>query len=107
LGINTQKTKITVLVSATAMVGASVSLAGTIGFIGLVVPHILRLAIGPNHKDLLPLSALAGATLLNVADVLSRILLPPTEIPIGIITAVIGTPVLIGIILKQKKHIFA
>ena len=107
LGINTHKTKITVLVSATAMVGASVSLAGAIGFIGLVIPHILRLAIGPNHKDLLPLSALAGATLLNVADTLSRVLLPPTEIPIGIITAVIGTPVLIGIILKQKKLIFA
>lgn len=106
LGINTHKTKITVLVSATAMVGASVSLAGAIGFIGLVIPHILRLAIGPNHKDLLPLSALAGATLLNVADVLSRVLLPPTEIPIGIITAVIGTPVLIGIIIKQKKLIF-
>jgi iron complex transport system permease protein len=107
LGINTHRTKIIVLICSTAMVGASVSLAGVIGFVGLVIPHILRLSLGPNHTHLLPLSALAGACLLTLADILSRILLPPTEIPIGIITAVIGTPVLIGIILKQKKIIFA
>lgn len=107
MGVNTQRVKLIVLVCATAMVGASVSFVGSVGFVGLVVPHILRLIVGPNHIHLLPMSALSGAILLVFADLLSRVLLPPTEIPIGIITAIIGTPVLIGIIVKQKKFIFA
>jgi len=106
LGINIKRTKIIVLLCSTAMVGAVVAFAGVIGFVGLVIPHILRLIIGPNHQALMPLSALAGAVLLSLADLASRILLPPTEIPIGIITSLIGTPVLLIIILKQKRSLF-
>lgn len=107
LGINIKRTKIVVLLCSTAMVGACVAFAGVIGFVGLIIPHILRLIIGPNHHSLMPLSALAGALLLCLADLTSRTLLPPTEIPIGIITALIGTPVLLIIILKQKRSLFA
>lgn len=106
LGINIKRTKMIVLLCSTAMVGASVAFAGVIGFVGLVIPHILRLIIGPNHKSLMPLSALAGALLVCLADLTSRTLLPPTEIPIGIITSLIGTPVLLAIILKQKRTLF-
>lgn len=107
LGINIKRTKIVVLLCSTAMVGACVAFTGVIGFVGLVIPHILRLIIGPNHNALMPLSALAGALLVCLADLTSRTLLPPTEIPIGIITSLIGTPVLMGIILKQKRSLFA
>jgi len=106
LGVNIKRTKIIVLLCSTAMVGAVVAFAGVIGFVGLVIPHILRLIIGPNHNALMPLSALAGAVLLSLADLASRTLLPPTEIPIGIITSLIGTPVLLIIILKQKRSLF-
>lgn len=107
LGINIKRTKVIVLLCATAMVGACVAFSGVIGFVGLVIPHILRLMIGPDHKALMPLSALAGALLVCLADLTSRVLLPPTEIPIGIITSLIGTPVLLMIILKQKRSLFA
>lgn len=107
LGINIRRTKITVLLCSTAMVGASVAFAGVIAFVGLVIPHIMRMLVGPGHRALLPVSAIAGATLLCFADLLSRTLLPPTEIPVGIITALMGTPVLIAILLKQKKNLFS
>lgn len=107
LGINIKRTKAVVLLCSTAMVGACVAFTGVIGFVGLVIPHILRLIIGPNHNALMPLSALAGALLVCLADLASRTLLPPTEIPIGIITSLIGTPVLLGIILKQKRSLFS
>lgn len=106
LGINIKRTKIIVLLCSTAMVGACVAFTGVISFVGLVIPHILRLIIGPNHNALMPLSALAGALLVCLADLSSRTLLPPTEIPIGIITSLIGTPVLLVIILKQKRSLF-
>lgn len=107
LGINTQKTKKIMLLAATAIVGTSVSLVGVISFVGLVVPHVLRLWMGPDHKQLVPMSMFAGAILLTFSDWLSRVLIPPTEIPIGIVTALLGTPVLITLILKQKKQLFA
>jgi iron complex transport system permease protein len=103
LGINTRRTKLLVFLSSTAMVGASVSFAGAIGFVGLVIPHILRAIIGPDHRYLLPVSAIAGALLLCVSDIISRTIMIPTEVPIGIITALFGTPVLLVIILKQKR----
>lgn len=103
MGYRVKRIKLTVIIAATCMVGASVSMAGVIGFIGLVVPHIIRTIIGPNHTWLIPFSALFGAILLTAADMLSRTLLPPTEIPIGIITALMGTPVFIAIIFKYKR----
>lgn len=104
-GVNTRAVKLTVFLCSTAMVGASVSLSGVIGFVGLVIPHILRHFVGPDHRTLLPLSFIAGAVLMVSSDLLSRTLMKPTEIPVGIITALAGTPVLVVIILRQKRKL--
>lgn len=107
LGVDTRRVKLIAFVTSTAMVGASVSFVGAIGFIGLVIPHILRAIVGPKHRTLIPLSALAGAMLLCASDLISRTILIPTEVPVGIVTALFGTPVLLVIILRQKKRLFA
>jgi iron complex transport system permease protein len=103
MGYKVKTIKLVVIICSTCMVGAAVSMAGVIGFIGLVVPHIIRIVAGPNHKFLLPFSAFFGAILLSAADMISRTILPPTEVPIGIITALMGTPVFIAIIFKHKR----
>ncbi len=91
------------LVFCTALgVGAAVAAAGMIGFIGLVVPHVLRLAVGPDHRVLLPASALAGASLLLFADLAARLILAPAELPIGIVTALIGAPFFLYLLLKSR-----
>ena len=95
--------KIALIIWVAVGVGTSVALVGTIAFVGLVVPHIVRMLTGPDHRTLLPASALAGATLLVVADTLSRIVLAPTELPVGIITAIIGVPFFISL-LRQRHH---
>lgn len=102
LGVNIRFVKRAVIVLTTLAVGVSVSVAGTIGFIGLVIPHILRLLAGADHRFILPGSALLGAAVLTASDLLSRTLVAPAELPIGIITAFIGTPVFLYIILKNK-----
>ncbi len=102
LGVNVRFVKRAVIVLTTLCVGVSVSLAGTIGFIGLVIPHILRLFVGADHRFILPGSALLGAAILTASDVLSRTIVAPAELPIGIITAFIGTPVFLYIILQEK-----
>ena len=92
------------LVFCTALgVGAAVAAAGMIGFIGLVVPHLMRLLVGPDHRLLLPASALAGASLLLLADLLARLLLAPAELPIGIVTALIGAPFFIYLLLRGRS----
>ena len=83
-------------------VSTSVALAGVIGFVGLLVPHFFRLILGPNHRDLMLCSIFGGGIFLIIADILSRILFSPSELPIGIITAIIGAPFFI-IILRQPK----
>lgn len=105
LGIRVKQLKATVITLATLSVGASVAAAGIIGFVGLIVPHILRGISGSNHRTLLPQSALLGASLLTLADTLSRTIIAPAELPIGIITALLGTPLFIALLLKQKKAI--
>ena len=77
--------------------------AGMIGFIGLVVPHLMRLLVGPDHRLLLPASALAGASLLLLADLLARLLLAPAELPIGIVTALLGAPFFIYLLLRGRS----
>lgn len=103
LGINTEQIK-RIIIMLTAMgVGASVAVSGIIVFVGLVVPHIVRLLIGPDHSTLLPISAIAGAVLLISADIVSRTIMPPSEIPIGIITGLIGAPFFLYILINQRK----
>ena len=105
LGIKVKRLKTMIVVLTTLLVGASVAVAGVIGFVGLIVPHMLRSVIGSDHRLLLPNCALLGATLLMIADVVSRTIIAPAELPIGIVTAVIGTPVFVLLLIKQKKQL--
>jgi iron complex transport system permease protein len=81
--------------------GLAVSVSGVVGFVGLVVPHACRLVLGPDHRLLLPASFLAGASYLVLCDLISRVLLPPTEIPVGVVTAVIGAPIFVYLLKKN------
>ncbi len=101
LGIDVDRVKRRVICMVAAAVGVSVALAGSISFVGLVVPHIIRLIGGPDHRYLLLASALAGASLLLLADTFARVVIAPTELPVGMITAVIGAPFFI-FLLRQK-----
>lgn len=103
LGINVQAVKWTVVALVALSVGAGVAVAGTIGFVGLVVPHLLRLLTGPNHRTLLPASALLGATLLVLADLASRTIAMPAEVPIGIVTALLGAPFFLYLLRQGRK----
>jgi iron complex transport system permease protein len=104
LGLSVQKVKIRIVVLVAAGVGASVALAGSIAFVGLVVPHIIRLAIGPDHRYLLPMSAMGGAILLLLADTLARTLFAPIELPIGLITAFLGAPFFISLLRHRHDY---
>ena len=103
LGIPVEKTKKQIVVLSALMVGTSVAFAGNIGFVGLIVPYILRLLFQSNYVIILPLSALLGAFILLFADTLSRNIVQPSELPIGILTAMMGAPVFIAILMKYKK----
>ena len=89
--------------AGTVMTGATVALCGVIGFVGLVVPHVFRLAGGADNRYLLPASAVGGAALLCGADTLARTLAAPAELPIGVITALCGAPVFIYLLLRQRR----
>lgn len=99
MGTDVQLLKRLTILSAAAATGSAVALSGGIGFIGIVVPHLLRQAQGPDHRQLIPNAALLGAALLVLADVVSRSVVAPAELPIGILTALIGTPVFLWMLL--------
>jgi len=101
LGINVERTKRAAIVTTAASVGAAVAIAGIIGFVGIVVPHVVRLLAGPNHRVVLPGSALLGAVLMLVADIVARLIVRPAELPIGIVMAAIGTPVFLHLVMKR------
>jgi iron complex transport system permease protein len=102
VGVPVQRMKNAAILAVAAAVGAGVAVSGGIGFIGIVVPHLLRLSTGPDHRPLLVNAALLGATLLVLADMVARTAVQPAELPIGIITAVIGAPVFLWILLRQR-----
>ena len=87
------------------MVGISVAFCGMIGFIGLVTPHLVRLFIGPDHKYLIPGSAILGAILLSFSDLISKTVIAPAQLPVGVVTSAIGAPFFVWLILSQKKRI--
>lgn len=105
LGVNVDKTKIYILLVGTFMTSVVVSVSGIIGFVGLMIPHIVRLIIGPDHRVLLPASALLGGIFMIFADTISRTIISPVEIPVGIITAVFGGPFFIYLLRSKKKNI--
>ncbi len=102
LGVDVEKLKALIVFAVAVMVGVSVAFTGVIGFVGIVVPHLLRLAIGPEHRTLLPAAALLGASLLVGADIVCRIVVAPAELPIGIVTALIGAPFFVSILLRRR-----
>jgi len=104
LGVEVEKVKLLLLLAGSLLASMAVSVSGIIGFIGLVIPHILRLILGPNHRILLPASALGGAIFLIVTDTIARTILAPTELPVGIITALCGAPFFIYLLQKRKVN---
>jgi iron complex transport system permease protein len=101
-GIAVERLKRIAIVLVAAATGAAVSVAGVIGFVGIVVPHLLRLAIGPGHRLLLPAAVCLGAILLLIADTFARVVAAPAELPIGIVTAAIGAPFFLSLLLRQR-----
>ena len=106
LGINVESVKLILLTAATLITAAAVSFVGIIGFVGIIVPHAVRLIWGADHRFLLPLSVLTGAVFLILADMLARTVLAPTEIPIGVITALCGAPFFLYLLRYKRRMLF-
>jgi len=106
MGVNVDRAKAVIIISASLTTAVAVAFSGIIGFIGLIVPHIIRILWGPDYKLLIPLSIMAGATALLLADMLARILLAPSTLPVGIVTAMAGAPFFLWILRKAKKEVF-
>ena len=102
LGVDVQRTRWALLVGTALLTGAMVSVSGSIGFVGLILPHAVRLLVGPGHRALLPLSALVGAIFLVWADTIARTIFDPRELPVGIVTALIGAPIF-GLLLARRR----
>ena len=103
LGVSTERVHITVIVLCALVIGAAVSVAGIIGFVGLVVPHVIRLIAGPDHRFLLPASILGGATALLLADLLARTVVVPAELPLGAVTSIIGGPFFLWLVHRTRR----
>ncbi|MGC9553059.1 FecCD family ABC transporter permease [Vibrio metoecus] len=106
LGVPVQKLKREMIILSAMGVGVAVSAAGMIGFVGLVVPHIGRMLVGPDHRNLIPISTLLGALMLTLADMVARVGVAPAELPIGIVTALVGAPFFLYLLFQQKGRIF-
>lgn len=104
LGVDTERVRMVVIGLAALLTGASVAAAGIIGFVGLVVPHLIRLVAGPAHRILLPASALAGACVLLLADLVARTVVIPAELPIGVLTALLGGPFFLWLLRRTRKE---
>ncbi len=104
LGLSVERFKLLTLASASLLTAAAVSVAGLIGFVGLMVPHMVRLVLGPDHRWLLPASLLGGAIVLVLADLVARTIIAPIEIPVGIVTAVLGGPFFIWLLVRGRAR---
>lgn len=104
LGLPVERVRTWVVVAASLSTAAAVSFAGIIGFVGLIVPHLMRMIWGPDYRKILPLSILGGATLLLIADVLARVVMAPQEIPVGIITALAGAPFFLWVLRRTRNN---
>lgn len=103
LGVETEKLKLKLLVLASVMTASAVSVSGIIGFVGLVVPHITRIVSGPDHRTLVPFSALGGAIFMVITDTAARLLIAPAEMPLGVITSLLGAPYFLFLLYNSKK----
>jgi iron complex transport system permease protein len=107
LGVPTETHKRILLLATSLMVGAAVSVAGLVGFVGLITPHLLRLALGPDHRLLIPASAAGGAAFLTICDTLARTVMGGRELPVGAITALVGGPLFLYLLRRQNQRIFS
>lgn len=105
LGIDTEKMRLRLLLISSLVTASAVSVSGIIGFVGLVVPHVIRMIFGPNHAKLMPFSLMAGAIFLVVSDTLARVLAAPSELPLGVITALIGAPYFLYLLYRSKLNV--
>jgi iron complex transport system permease protein len=101
LGIDVERTKRVIVLVASAAVGAAVAVSGIVSFVGIIVPHLVRLIAGPDHRVVLPASALMGATLVLVADIFARMLVRPAELPLGVVMAIIGAPIFLHMVVRR------
>jgi iron complex transport system permease protein len=106
LGVHPGRTRLGLMVGVSLVVAVMVAGAGSIGFVGLIVPHMARALVGTRHRVLLPASALLGATFLLLADIAARMLFPPTEMAIGVVTGVVGAPLMLILLRKGGRHTF-
>lgn len=106
MGLNVERLKLILIVAASLVTAAAVAFSGIIGFVGLAVPHLIRLLWGPDHRRLLPLSILGGAASLLAADIAARTIVAPQELPVGIITAVVGAPFFVWLLRRAKQQVF-
>jgi len=102
LGVNTERVRIFLLAVASLITAAAVAISGVIGFVGLIIPHMTRLVIGPDHRILLPASAITGAMFLVICDAVARVATGAAELPVGVITALVGTPFFIYLLRRRK-----
>jgi len=105
LGVSVERLKFAVIAAAALIVGALVAVTGMIGFIGLVAPHMVRLACGPDHRVLLPAAALLGGILIVLADLAARTVVAPAELPIGVLTALLGAPFFLALLVKDRRRL--
>lgn len=105
MGVNTARTRTIAFGVAAAITAIAVSLSGLIGFVGLVIPHGVRLVFGPDHRQLLPLSSIVGAIFLVVADTVARIIVSPAQLPVGVVTAIVGGPFFLVLLVKYSRKV--
>ena len=103
IGVDIRATKLVILITVSVLIGVCVSIGGTISFVGLVTPHMVRMLAGPDHRRLLPATAFGGAVFLLLADLAARTLVAPIELPIGVVTSLVGAVVFIVIFYKAGK----
>ena len=103
LGVQVERVKRILLVATALLTAAAVAVSGIIGFVGLVVPHVMRMVVGPDHRRLFPASALGGAILLVAADIVARSLFAPTEVPVGVITSILGCPFFLYLLSRRRE----
>ena len=104
LGVEVERLKRRATVVTALVVGAAVAVSGIIGFVGLVAPHLVRLVTGPDNRYVLPASAICGAAILTGADAVARIIVLPAELPIGLVTGIVGGPFFLGLLMREKKR---
>jgi len=104
VGVDVKRVKLALLVCVSALIGVCVSIGGVIGFVGLVTPHMVRLIVGPNHKRLLPASVFGGAIFLMLSDLVARVILNPVELPIGVVTSLVGAAAFVIIFYRSRKE---